>query len=237
MLVLLALLACGGGASDARGVYRAGPNAVIPGAHTGELKLWGPDGTVTRVPTPAPGGHTFVGQGGPLWRVDRDVPAPERAFPVDAAVVERIGFRFAELLGTSSTGAVDPAKAGGTFVRSAIKVRRKSAPPVYVAAATGDEVGAGRLGGPADVRAGKNCEAAVALLDHKAEKLLSGVKLDVATRLCAVPVVSGPVDLDGDGDQDFLVHGQNQRKGFRAWFTLKGETLVAGPAESVEDLP
>jgi hypothetical protein len=236
MLLLLSLLACAP-EPEARGVYRSGPNAVLPGAHANEVRLWGPAGTVSRIPSAAPGGHSFVGQAGPLWRVDRDVPAPVKSFPVDAAVVESIGFRFGELLGTRSTGAVDPAKAGGVFVRTALKVRRKNAPPVYVSSATGDEVGAGRLGGPPDVRAGKNCEAAVALLDAKGEKLLSGLRLDEATRICAVPVVTGPVDLDGDGGQDFLVHGQNGNKGFRAWFSLRGETLVPGSSEVVEDLP
>lgn len=153
-----------------RGVYRAGPNAVIRGARTGTVKVWGPEGTVDRVASEAPGGNTFVGAAGPLWIVDRDVPAPPKAPIVTAVMVERAGFRLKELLGTTATGAVDAAKAGGVYVRSTVKVRRDKAPPVYLIAATGDTAGSGRMGGPADVRSGENCKAGIGVMDDKGDK-------------------------------------------------------------------
>lgn len=230
------LLACGR-APDTHGVYRAGPNAVTRGERVGDVLVWGAQGTVKRTASKAPSGDSFLGEAGPLWIVDKELPAPPQATPVDAAMVERAGFRMKDLLGTVSSGAPDAAKAGGTYVRSVVKTRRKNAPPVYVVTATGDEVGAGRFGGPADVRSGENCKAALGLLDGKGEKLLSGVLLDDATRLCAVPVIVPPVDMDGDGKLDVLVHGQQGARGFRAWFEIDGETLVAGPAESWEAIP
>ncbi len=235
MLALLVLLACEP-APITRGVYRSGPNAVVQGVRDGELRVWGKSGTVVRVPT-ASARNTLLGQSGPLWVVDRDVPAPPKSFPVDAALVERIGFHVAPLLGSASTGATDPARAGGAFVRTAMKIRRSLAPPVYLATATRDDVGAGRMGGPADVREGTACESIVALFDAKAAKILSSVRLDAATRTCAVPVATGPVDIDGDGDTEVLVYGQHKNKGFRAWFSIEGDALVAGPSESWESIP
>lgn len=234
--MLLALLACHG-AADARGVYRSSSNAWSPATLTGEVRVWGPDGTRTRLASPDPTRGTLLGESGPLWIVDRDVAAPGKAARVDAALVERAGFRMQELLGTTSTGAVDAAKAGGVYVRSLVKVRMSGGPPVYVVTATGDEVGAGKFGGPKDVRAGANCEAAVGLVDSKAERLLSGHRLEEATRVCAVPVTLPPVDLDGDGGKDVLVYGQNAGAGFRAWFTLAEQTLVAGTHEVAEGIP
>lgn len=233
---LLALVACHS-ASDARGVYRSGPNAVARGARSGEVRVWGPKGTVVRSASAAPSGDTWLGEAGPLWIVDRDVPAPPASSPVDAVMVERAGYRMKDILGTVASGAPDAAKSGGTYVRSVVKVRRDKAPPVFVVSATGDEVGAGRFGGPADVRAGENCKGAVGLLDHKGEKLLAAVKLEGATAVCAVPVLVPPVDIDEDGKLDVLVYGQNGTRGFRAWFEIDGETLVPGPAETWEAIP
>lgn len=219
-------------------MYRAGDNAVVRGTFTGPVKVWGPDGTVDRQPMAAPGGNTFVGAKGPLWRVDHDVPAPAKAPIVTAVMVERAGFRMKDLLGTTSTGALDPAKAGGVYVRSTVKVRRKLAPPIYVIAATGDDVGAGRMGGPPDVRAGSNCIAGVGTMDSKGDALISGVKLEAATRLCVVPQLVPPIDLDGDGTLDILAYGQDGTKGFRAWFRLTDDgTLVAGPSEEWDSIP
>lgn len=237
MPLLLALLLFACGAPEGRGVYRAGPNAVARGKRTGEVLVWGPAGTAKRVATEAPGGATFLGEAGPLWIVDREVPAPPKATPVDAALVERAGFRMSEVLQTVASGAPDAAKAGGVFVRSVVKVRQTNAPPVYVVTATGDEVGAGRFGGPADVRAGENCRGALGLLDAKAEKLVSGLQLADATKVCAVPVVVPPVDVDGDGKLDVLVHGQDGARGFRSWFEIDGGTLVPGPSETWEEIP
>lgn len=218
-------------------MYRAGPNAVVEGRRDGELRLWGPDGTVSRLATPAPDGASFLGAAGPLWVVDREIPAPAKPFPVDASLVERAGFRMREVLGTASTGAVDPAKAGGVYVRSVVKVRRDHAPPVHVVTATGDDVGAGRFDGPADVRAGSNCRGALGLLDARGETLLASASLDDATRTCSVPVIAPPVDRDGDGRIEVLVHGQNGHAGFRAWFTVTDAGLEAGPGESWEAIP
>ena len=226
VLALLTIVACTP-APTTRGVYRSGANAVAQGRRTGELWTWGAEGGRARVASEAPGGASFLGAAGPLWIFDRDVPAPPKATPVDATRVESAGFHLKALL---------PA-ATGVYVRSIVKVRQPSGPPVYVVTATGDAVGAGRFGGPADVRSGESCTAAIGLLDHTASGLLSGHALPGATSTCAVPVVVPPVDVDGDGRLDVLVHGQNGHAGFRAWFVLDQGTLVPGPAETWETIP
>lgn len=237
MFVLLLTLACTP-APEGRGVYRSGANAITRGRLEGTVKVWGPEGTVDRLASEGPSGSTLLGQAGPLWRVDRDVPAPPKPPVVTAVAVERAGFRIRELLQAPSTTATDPARSAGVYVRSVIKVRRDGAPPVYVVTATGDEVGAGRMGGPPDVRRGFNCEAAVGTMDHRGEQLLSGHRLAGATGVCAVPVLVYPVDIDGDGDLDVLAHGQNGAAGFRAWFELHPDgTLVKGPEEVWEGIP
>jgi hypothetical protein len=245
MALLLALLACASPPADSRGVYRssaagAGENAVIRGDGSpgdAPVLVWGPTGTVTRAPTAAPGGHRFLGQRGPLWRVDREVPAVPKAFPVDAALIERAGYKLKDALGTSASGAKDAARSAGVYVRSMVKVRRPKGPPVYVVTATRDTVGAGRMDGPADVREGENCKAVLALLDAKVETALAVVPLTDATGTCAVPVLVAPVDIDGDGNQDALVHGQLGDKGFRAWFQIQDRALVAGPHERWDGIP
>ncbi len=238
------LVACGGTeGTESRGVYRSGPagkgpNAVIRGRRTGEVRVWGPQlGTVTRTASDAGSGASFLGQSGALWRVDREVPALPKPFAVDAVLVERAGFRLREVLGTHDQGNVDAARTGGVYVRSTVKVRRKNAPPVYLVTGTVDTVGAGRMGGPPDVRAGENCRAAVAMLDLKLEKVLSSHVLADATATCAVPVIAAPVDIDGDGTDDALVHGQEGALGFRAWFRMAGETLVPGEHERWDEIP
>ena len=244
-LAAVASVACGGSteSTESRGVYRSGPagkgpNAVIRGRRSGEVRVWGPQlGTVTRSASDAGSGASALGQAGALWRVDGEVPALPKPFAVDAALVERAGFRLREVLGTHDQGNVDAARTGGVYVRSTVKVRRKNAPPVYLVTGTVDTVGAGRMGGPPDVRAGENCRAAVAMLDLKLEKVLSSHLLDDATATCAVPVIAAPVDIDADGVDDALVYGQQGNRGFRAWFRLTGETLVPGPRERWDDIP
>ncbi len=242
MLALLPLLlACRD--EPALGVYRSGPNAVARGARSAEVLVWGTAGTLRRVPTAADGA-SLLGEAGPLWIVDRELPAPPKALPVSAVMVERAGFRMKEVLAPptptatpAGASAPDAAKAGGVYVRSVVKQRRDGAPPVYIVSATGDEVGAGRFDGPADVRQGENCKAALGIIDDKGEKLLSSVPLDAATRTCAVPVVVPPIDRDGDGVLDVLVHGQHEKKGFRSWFRIEGTKLVPGPEDVWEAIP
>lgn len=237
--VLLGGMAIACGSSPAQvGVYVSGPNAAVPQSLTGEVKLWGPDGTVTRTATPGPGGTTLLGQAGPLWRFNHDVPAPPHQPTVPAALVERAGIRMKAVLGTSGTPSVDAARPGGVYVRSIIKTRQPHAPPLFVVSATGDDVGAGRYGGPADVRSGNNCKAALASVDAAADRVLSSHVLEDAERVCAVPRLLGPVDIDGDGAQHFLVYGDEKDAGFRAWFTLLPDgSLVAGPNETWEHIP
>ncbi len=221
-----------------RGVYRSGANAVVRGVREGEIKVWGPDGTHTRSASPAPAGNSFVGQAGALWIVDSNVPAPVRAPPVTAVLVERAGFRLQEVLGTQPSGSPDAARAGGVYVRSTVKVRRAKAPPVYLVTATVDPEGAGRVGGPADRRSGAACRGAVAVVDDDAAKLLWSQVLEEAEATCAVPVLLPPVDREGDGGQDVLVYGQLKNAGFRRWFSLDADgSLVAGERESWLEIP
>lgn len=220
------------------GVYRSGPNAIIAGSSKVDVKVWGGDGMATRTPTPGPKSTTLVGAAGPLWRTERDIAAPLKPPTVPAALVERAGIRVKAVLGTSGTPSVDAARPGGVYVRSIIKTRQTTAPPIVVLTATGDDIGAGRYGGPADVRTGNNCKAAVASVDAAADAVLSSHLLDDATRICAVPYALGPIDLDGDGGQDFLIYGQEKNAGFRAWFTLLPDgTLLAGEHEVWENIP
>ncbi len=244
LVAIMVLPACGTTeGTESRGIYRSGPagkgpNAVIRGRPTGEVRVWGPQmGTVTRSTSDAGSGASFLGQSGALWRVDRDVPGLPKPFAVDAALVERAGFRLREVLGTHDQGNLDAARTGGIYVRSTVKVRRRNAPPMFLVTGTVDTVGAGRRGGPPDVRAGENCRAAVAMLDLKLEKVLSSHVLDDATATCAVPVIAAPVDIDGDGTDDALVYGQQGNRGFRAWFRLAGETLVPGAHERWDHIP
>lgn len=235
--MLFLLLACTA-APPHKGVYTSGPNAIVPETVTGELAVWGPDGTVSRTATAGLNGTTLLGAPGPLWRFDHAVPAPPRQPTVPAALVERSGIRLKAVLGTSGVPSVDAARPGGVYVRSIIKTRQEHAPPIFVVSATGDDVGAGRYGGPADVRTGNNCKAAFASVDAAAERVLSSHLLEDATRICAVPFVIGPVDKDGDGGQDFLVYGQQLQAGFRAWFTLLPDgSLIAGEHEVWEGIP
>ncbi len=235
--MLLLLLACSTAAPH-KGVYASGPNAIVPESLTGDVRLWGPDGMVTRTATSGPGRSTLLGAPGPLWRFDRDVPAAPRQPTIPAALVERSGIRLKAVLGTSGAPSVDAARPGGVYVRSIIKTRQAHAPPILVVSATGDDVGAGRYGGPADVRTGNNCKAAFASVDAAANGVLSSHVLEDATRICAVPFVLGPVDTDGDGGQDFLVYGQEKQAGFRAWFTLLPDgSLIAGEHEVWEAIP
>ncbi|MSP56885.1 MAG: hypothetical protein EXR69_14970 [Myxococcales bacterium] len=202
------------------------------------MKVWGPDGTATRLGSPGAAGTTLVGQAGPLWRTDQALASPPKPPTVTAELVERAGIRLKAVLGTSGTPSLDAARPGGVYVRSIIKVRQPHGPPIVILTGTGDAVGAGRWGGPPDVRAGENCKAGFASVDLAASKVLSSHLLADAARICAVPYLLGPVDLDGDGGQDFLVYGQEKQAGFRAWFTLVPDgTLVAGEHEVWERIP
>lgn len=238
-LALLSLLACGGPPSP--GVYRSGPNAVTRGPREGEVLVWGTAGTQKRVATEGPSGSVYLGESGPLWVVDHDLPAPVKAFPVDATVVESVGFRMKSLLvepgSVPNSPVADAARSSGVYVRSTVKVRQAKGPPHYLVTATGDEVGAGLFGGPPDVREGASCKAALAVFDHKGEEMFASVPLTAATRTCAVPVIVPPIDRDGDGTMDVLVYGQNGDKGFRSWFALVGKGLVAGPEDVWEGIP
>lgn len=234
--MLLVLLACSTPPSG-HGVYRSGPNAVVRGARAGTVKVWGADGTVDRIGS-ASGDNTLVGQVGPLWITDKEIPSPTRAPAVSAALIETMAFRLKSLYGAPEAGAEGPAPSVGVWVRSAVKVRQLHAPPVYLVSAVRDDHGAGKLGAAGVKREGEDCKAVVAVLDVKAETILASMPLDLATRTCAVPGIVPPVDRDGDGGVDFLTYGQEGEKGFRAWFSLvDGKTLVAGESDIWEAIP
>lgn len=213
------------------GVYRSGPNAVVRGERTGTVKVWGPQGTLERVATPGPDGTTLLGEAGPVWVVEGDVAAAVKAAPVAAALVESVGFRLGPLVGATATGAPDAARSSGVWVRSTVKVRQELAPPVYLASATRDVSGKG------DDRTGENCVSVIATLDAKATEVLSSHRLAGAEQTCAVPVVVPPVDRDGDGTPDVMVHGQHGNRGFRAWFRLADGKLEPGPTDVWESIP
>lgn len=236
-MLWLLLLACSPATPDL-GVYRSGSNAIVKGRYTEPVQLWGPEGTVTRSPTPGPDGTTLLGASGPLWVVSHDVPKPEKGFPVPAAIVERAGFRMREVLGSHPGEEIDPARSAGVALRSMVKMRRKLAPPVYLVVATLGKHGIPGPNGVSPVTQPEDCKAAFAVLDAEVGKTLSSVPLPDAEATCAVPVVTGPVDLDGDGTEDVLVAGQSGNKGFRAWFRVAPEgTLVAGPTSRWAEVP
>lgn len=216
VLAFLLLIACS--QPPGQGVYRSGPNAILKGHVSGEVLLWGPSGTVRRLASEGPKGTTLLGQSGPLWRVDHELPPPPDAPPVAASLVEAAGFRFQDLLGTTSTGAKDAALAGGVQIRSMVKHRRTHAPPLYL------------------VTADANCQALVAVMDSKASTILHHQPLPQAG--CAPAVLLPPIDLDGDGRQDVLVYGQKDAAGFRQWFGIETDgALTPGPGESWTEIP
>lgn len=224
-----------------RGVYRAGPNATAHyyAADGAKVKMWGPAGTVERIGTTAAKGFTLFGESGPLWIVDRDLPAEEKRAPVTAAIAERAGFRMREVLGGTAGTEIDPARSAGVMLRSVLKVRRHLAPPVYVAVATRGQHGVPGPGGSrSPVTTPDDCVGAVAVLDAELATVLDSKLLPFAASTCAVPVAAGPVDLDGNGALDVLVHGQAEQKGFRNWYGIDSSgKLVDGPFDHQEALP
>lgn len=238
-LVCLALLlgACSG--EPDLGVYTSGRNAVVRGAASGPVQVWSPSaGTLSRVPTEGPRGSSLLGEAGPLWKTTRELPAVEKGGPIPAPLVERAGFRFREILGTRGTTEIDPVRSAGVSVRSVVKVRRELAPPVYLATATAGAHGIPGPSGRSPVSSPADCVAAIAVLDHEAEKTLSTLPLPGAAETCAVPTLTAPVDLDGDGALDILAYGQSESKGFRAWFAIAADgTLKPGPTSVWTDIP
>lgn len=236
--VLLLLLACVNSSPPDRGVYKSGPNAVARGTWTEPVRVWGPKGSFTRVPSPGPDGTTLLGEAGPLWIVDLELPTVDKGAPVPAALVERAGFRLRDILGSQATRQIDPARGAGVSMRSVVKLRRDLAPPVYLAVATLGAHGIPGPDGPSPVQSPEDCKAALAVLDAEAETTLSSVRLEGAEATCAVPVMAAPVDMDGNGTKDVLVHGQSGQKGFRAWFAIGTDgKLTPGPHSEWTAIP
>ena len=218
-------------------MYRSGTNAAARGTWSEPVLAWGPEGSVRRIPTAADGA-TLLGEPGPLWIVDRELPKVERGAPVPAALVERAGFRLREVLGSQATLEIDPARGAGVSMRSMIKMRRELAPPVYLVVATRGAHGIPGPDGPSAVQDASDCKAALAVVDAEAEAGVDHALLAAAEATCAVPVLVGPVDLDGDGVKDVLVHGQSGTKGFRAWYRVGNDgKLTAGPASVWTEIP
>ena len=235
--MLWLVIACASPPRDL-GVYKSGANAIVRGEYRDPLTLWGPGGTVTRVPTAGPNGTTLLGQAGPLWIVDRELAGQEKGPAVPAALVERAGFRMRDVLGGSPGPEIDPVRGAGVSVRSLVKMRRKLAPPVYLASATLGAFGIPGPNGVSRVESPEDCKAAIAVLDADAGKTLASVLLPAAEATCAVPVLAPPVDLDGEGTPDVLVHGQSGKQGFRAWFSVSNDgKLTAGPSSTWTDIP
>lgn len=221
------------------GVYTSGKNAVMRGSERNPVQVWSPSlGTVSRVPTEGTRGSVLLGEAGPLWRTTRELPAVEKGGPVPAALVERAGFRFREVLGAQPTGEIDPVRGAGVSVRSLVKVRRKLAPPVYIGTATAGAHGIPGAEGRSPVTSPADCVSAIASLDHEAEAVIFTLPIPGAATSCAVPTLTAPVDLDGDGRLDVLAHGQSEGKGFRAWFSIGDDgTLTAGPTSLWTEIP
>jgi hypothetical protein len=117
-------------------------------------------------------------------------------------------------------------------------MRRKLAPPVYLATATAGAHGIPGPDGRTPVTSPADCVATIAVLDHEAEKTLSSAPLPGAAETCAVPSLTAPVDRDGDGGTDVLVYGQADHKGFRAWFAVAEDgTLTPGPTSVWTAIP
>lgn len=241
--MFLLALALGCSTPEVHGVYRKGDNAIVKGTLQGTFRLWGPDGIVDRVASPGPAGTSYLGQAGPVWLVGpvEDAPAwpaPASAARLDAALVESAGWKLGERLGTIPTGAPDPARANGMYVRSMSKVARTNAPPLFVVAATRDTVGAGRRGGPEAPRSGDDCKAYVATVDNRATKVLAWLDLADATAACVPPRAVTAIDRDGDGGTDVLLHGQAGADGFRTWVSVGNDgTLQLGASERWQGIP
>lgn len=235
-MLVLALLACS--LAPDVGVYRSGRNAVVRGELEGEVMLWGPEGTVKRTPTIDEQGNSWVGEAGPLWRTSREIPAPEKAAPVTAALAERASFRMREVIGAEASAYPEADRASGVALRSMIKVRQDLAPPVYLVVATRGQHGIPQPGGGVSpVKDPRDCQASLAILDAEMEKVIASIPVDGATVSCAVPSLLSPVDKDGDGGRDIIVHGQSEGSGFRQWFAIDGNQLVPGAGSAWTEIP
>jgi hypothetical protein len=241
VLPLLAAFACS--QPEVHGVYRSGANAIVNGKIEGTFRLWGPEGVVDRVASAGPGRTTYLGEAGPLWLIGpveaaASWPAPGRAATLDAALVESAGWKLGERLGAIPTGAPDPARANGMYVRSMSKVARKNQPPIYVVAATRDTVGAGRRGGPEAPRSGDDCKAYAATVDNRATVIKALVDLADATAMCVPPRAVTAIDKEGDGGSDLLIHGQAGADGFRTWISVGNDGAIQlGASERWKGIP
>ncbi len=236
-MVLPLVVACSLPTADL-GVYRSGPNAIARGELAGEVLLWGPAGTTRRVPTPDGQGNSLLGESGPLWRVDREVPAPEKATPVTAALAERASFRMREALGAVAMAQPEADRASGVALRSMVKVRQHLAPPVYLVVATRGQHG---IPGPGGKRSAvtdpRDCDTVIAVLDADLSTVLSSSAVPGAASTCGVPTLLAPVDRDGDGTLDVIAFGQAEGKGFRQWFALRDGGLDPGPSSTWTAIP
>ena len=114
---------------------------------------------------------------------------PPSAPKNQASLVEIASWRLGEVLpeatlNEKSADIPQPARQRGLAVGSVSKVRRHGAPPVYLVSGT------------------RQCEAAVAVVNHNLETVLDQASW---TGACDPVAVMPPSDLDGDGAREFAV--------------------------------
>jgi hypothetical protein len=116
--------------------------------------------------------------------------SPPPAAPKNqASLVEIVSWRLGEVLPEAalterSADTPQPARQRGLAVGSVSKVRRHGAPPVYLVSGT------------------RQCEAAIAVVNHNLETVLDQYSW---TGICDPVAVMPPSDLDGDAAREFAV--------------------------------
>ena len=143
---------------------------------------------------------------GALWLPTGEPVTHPPAAVVTAALVERAGWRLAEVIGPGAgiapgVDAPDPAVHNGILVRSIRKIRRKG-PPWQV------------------VVGERRSQVVVALTDKDVDQVKAGVVLE-RTRAGLLDLWSLPAhDMDGDGTPEVLVVGDGADGGLRAVFSV-----------------
>jgi hypothetical protein len=139
-----------------------------------------------------------------------------------AAAVEKAQWRIQGIVDGTSDAKKSKKKAkksaNGTdgaetlHVRSLVKTRRESAPPVFVASAD------------------QGCLGIVAILDKRATKVLASDQFRMPGPECAPLVTVPPADLDGDGHDEVVVRSGDGEAGFSVFrgvyrLTWSGDTV------------
>ncbi|TVQ87272.1 MAG: VCBS repeat-containing protein [Deltaproteobacteria bacterium] len=188
--------------------------AVVPGVE-GEGGLMRREGMVAAQPAEPCGGAVAFEGPGVLFVPGAEPEAYAPPPMVAASVVERAGWRLAEILGPPE-GVVpggaqkDPTLHQGIRVRAVTKLRWNGPPWQAIVGERGDQVG-------------------VAIASSDASNLASGLVLRRGSSAPVEITVIARADLDGDGHPDLVIAGDGGGASFRAVVSvvgLEGEAVL-----------